>query len=414
MKSKLSIICKALLLCAILGAAGCGKAPKTSVNDNIKGVENNLIEASLMAYDINLMFDQARNHTLPKSNIIQRMNEYQIPGVSIALIRDYKMEWAKGYGVLDSGKGDPVTTETLFQAASTSKPLAAAIVLRLVEEGKLDLDTDVNQYLRSWKIPYDTIRSRVTLRLLITHKSGINRPGNGFDYEKGSSPTLVQVLNGEPPAINDPFRFDCLPGTRFQYSNSGYMIIQMVLEDVLQKSYKDIVTEYIFGPLKMESSLVEYPFKPDVYTKLSKPHDQAGVTQDYGLHPSALGCSGLVTTPADLAKFAIDIMLAQQGKSKKILKPESAQNMIIKTSDLDPAQSEGMTQYGFGFFLMGEPNKHYFVHPGGNNTGASCVLVCSATTGDGMIIMTNGLMGLILSMEIIASAGQVYHWHDIK
>lgn len=383
-------------------------------DDKITNVENGLIEAQPMARNIGLMFDFKRTDSLPKLNILDRMTTYNIPGVNIAVIKDFKLEWAKGYGVLESGTNNAVDKGTLFQAASTSKPLAVAIVMRLVEEGKLDLDQDVNIYLKTWKISYDTIKSKVTLRLLITHKAGINRPGQGYEYEKDSSPTLVQVLNGQSPAINDPVRFDHTPGTVYQYSNFGYMIIQLILEDYLNKSYKEIVQEYIFDPLKMKSSLMQYPLPPEVLAKLSKPHDKSGIPQDYGLHPSALGNAGLVTNPSDLAKFAIELMLANKGKTKRILNPESVHTIVSKTDDVDPRDFSGFSQLGFGVFLMGEGEKKYFVHPGENNSGASCVMLASTTSGDGVIMMTNGLLGLYLSMEVIASIAHEYHWHDIK
>lgn len=383
-------------------------------DDRIINVENGLIEARPMASDLGFMFDFKRTDSLPKLNILDRMKIYNIPGLNIAVIKDFKIEWVKGYGVLEAGTNNAVDKGTLFQAASTSKVLAVAIVMRLVEEGMLDLDEDVNTYLRTWKIPYDTIESKVTLRLLITHKAGINRPGQGYEYEKYSSPTLVQVLNGQSPAINDPFRFDYTPGTVYQYSNFGYMIIQLILEDYLNKPYKEIVQKYIFDPLKMKSSMMQYPLSLEDLAKLSKPHDESGMPQDYGLHPSALGNAGLVTTPSDLARFAIELILANKGETKRILKPESVHTIFSKTDDVDPREFSGLSQLGFGVFLMGEGERKYFVHPGENNSGASCVMLASTTSGDGVIIMTNGLLGLYLSMEVIASIAHEYRWHDVK
>lgn len=387
---------------------------KYSDGDKIKKVENGLIDAKLFANDLKLIFDSKRNDSLPKLNILDRMNAYNIPGISIAVIKNFKLGWAKGYGVLESGKDKCVTTETLFQAASTSKPLATAIVMRLVEEGKLNLDEDVNTYLKSWKIKYDTVINKVTLRLLITHKSGINRPDEGYSYEKDSFPNLIQVLNGEPPAINDPLRFDYTPGTVYQYSNFGYMIIQLVLEDYLQMPYKDIVQKYIFDILDMKSSLMQYPFPQKIFEKLSKPHDRKGIPQDYGLHPSALGNAGLITTPSDLSKFAIELMLTYKGKSNLLLNRKSVETIFSKQADINPSEFAGFSQMGFGVFLLGEGENKYFAHPGGNNSGASCVLLASVNSGDGVIIMTNGLLGGYLSMEIIASVANTYNWQDIK
>ncbi len=414
MKSLFKMIVNLLMVVILFCSATMKGQNDQSKDERIKNVENSLIEAKSMAGNIGLIFDSERTDSLPKMNILDRMKAYNVPGVSIAVIKDFKIDWAKGYGALESNTNNAVNTETLFQAASTSKTLAAVIVMRLVEEGKLDLDEDINNYLRSWKIPYDTIKNKVTLRQLITHKSGINRPGQGYSYEENSSPTLVQVLNGQSPAINDSLHFDYLPGTTYQYSNFGYMIIQLILEDYLNKPYKEIVQKYIFDPLNMNSSFMQYPLPPEVYPKLSTPHNQAGEPQEYGLHPSALGNAGLVTTPTDVAKFAIELMLASKGKSNKILKQVSVNTIFAKTADVDPQEFSGFSQLRFGVFLMGEGDKKYFFHPGGNNFGASCVLGTSTSSGDGVIIMTNGKMGLYLSMEVIASIAYVYNWHNIK
>ncbi|OFY03351.1 MAG: hypothetical protein A2W99_16505 [Bacteroidetes bacterium GWF2_33_16] len=414
MKKRNNISSVIFMLTAFIAIIICYVQQANAQTEQIINVENGLIEAAPMAENIGLMLDSKRTDSLAKFNILDRMKIYNVPGVSIAVIKNFKLEWAKSYGVLESGTSNMVTTETLFQAASTSKPLATAIVLRLVEEGKLSLDEDVNTYLKSWKIPYDTIKSKVTLRLLITHKAGINRPGQGIDFEKNSSPTIIQVLNGELPAMNDPFHFDHAPGTFYQYSNSGYMIIQLVLEDYLKKPYKEIVQEYIFDPLKMKSSYMQFPLPTDVMAKLSKPHNQAGVPQEYGIHPSALAHAGLITTPSDLSKFAVELMLASKGKSNKILKQESVNSIFNKTADVDPNEFSGFSQLGFGVFLLGEGEKKYFVHPGGNNSGASCALFASESSGDGVIVMTNGIYGLYLSIEIIASVANEYGWRDIK
>ena len=162
-----------------------------------------------------------------------RMTHYKVPGVSIAVIADWELAWAKGYGVVQSGSDRAVTTETLFQAASTSKLISAALALHLVEQGALGLDRDVNAYLRSWRVQENafTAEQTVTLRLLLTHQAGL--PASNFDQEQDArDPTLQEVLAGQAPAINQAAVVEYAPGTRWQYSNLGYVIIQQLLEDV--------------------------------------------------------------------------------------------------------------------------------------------------------------------------------------
>jgi CubicO group peptidase (beta-lactamase class C family) len=147
--------------------------------------------------------------------LAERMEFYKVPGVSVAVINDGRIEWARAYGVKDATTKDLLTTETLFQAGSISKPTAALAALKLVQEGKLNLDEDVNVKLVSWKVPENefTKTQKVTLRRLLTHSAGLTVhgfPGYAADAEV---PTLIQVLNGEKPANTDPIRVDTVPGT---------------------------------------------------------------------------------------------------------------------------------------------------------------------------------------------------------
>lgn len=139
-------------------------------------------------------------------SIAERMAAYHIPGLSLAVIEEYQVQWVQGYGILRTGGTDPVTPQTLFQACSTSKMVTAPIALRLVEQGVLDMDADVNTYLKSWQVPENefTRSLKVTLRGLLSHRSGINRPDGGFEWDDGSTPTLVQILRGECADFHGP------------------------------------------------------------------------------------------------------------------------------------------------------------------------------------------------------------------
>ncbi|MGA3205869.1 MAG: serine hydrolase domain-containing protein, partial [Bryobacteraceae bacterium] len=138
--------------------------------------------------------------------IAERLKFYHVPGVSVALINGGKVEWARGYGLTSADGGKPVTAETLFQAASISKHVAAMVALHLVDAGKLSLDEDVNLKLRSWKVPDSefTKTEKVTLRRLLNHSAGLTV--HGFPgYEAGTPvPTLVEVLDGKKPANTEP------------------------------------------------------------------------------------------------------------------------------------------------------------------------------------------------------------------
>ncbi len=373
----------------------------------IEGVENNLPEFA------------PGSMILPKTpnghSIAERMTAYHIPGVSLAVIDEYQVLWAKGYGILKTGGIDPVTAQSLFQACSTSKMVTAPIVLRLVEQGVLDLDTDVNTYLKSWQIPDNecTRSHKVTLRGLLTHQSGINRPDGGFEWEDGSTPTLLQILKGEAPALVQAAHVEFIPGSKWQYANFGYAIIQLILEDVLRKPFTEIVEDVIFTPLGMKDSTFRYPLQAEWARREITLHDRKGQPTHPGLIPSAVAHGGLLTTPSDLARFGLELIQAYQGWSNTLLSSGMVKQMFHQETWVEDLDVFGFPfGQGLGAFITQESGKRLIFHPGGNDPGASCLLVIVPETGQGAAIMTNGLLGLSLTVEIISSIAHEYHWND--
>ena len=192
--------------------------------------------------------------------IAERMRHYHVEGVSIAVIRDSKIEWAKGYGFADVEAKQPVTTSTLFQAASISKPVSAMGALALVEDGKLTLDGDINRFLKSWKVPASahTAKAPVTLEGLLSHTAGLTV--HGFPgYAAGETvPTVPQVLDGAPPANTAPVRVDLDPGSQYRYSGGG-IIAQLAMTDVTGQPFPALMQRLVLGPLAMKESTYDQP-----------------------------------------------------------------------------------------------------------------------------------------------------------
>jgi CubicO group peptidase (beta-lactamase class C family) len=289
--------------------------------------------------------------------------------------------------------------------------LTSVLALRFVEQGKLDLDENVNNYLKTWKVPENefTAKEKVTLRRLLTHTSGINRPDGGFSEEDDRVPTLLQVLNGEAPALNNGASVEYTPGSKTQYSNFAYIVIQLLLEDVSGKPYTQIVRGQVFEPLGMKYSTVNHPLPETFHDNTALPHDPEGKPHDRPQHPTALGHGGLVITPSDFALFAAELARAYRGDSDRLLSQKSARQMSEIVQELDPAQFFGMSG-GLGVFLVGSGENLYFTQPGHNAPGTTCVLVASPVTGKGAVIMTNGAAGLQLSLEILPALVNTYHW----
>lgn len=344
----------------------------------------------------------------------ERMADTHVPGVGVAVIRDNKIAWAKGYGLLKAGEDRPVTPHTLFQACSVSKMVTAALALRLVETGVLDLDKDVNRYLSSWRVLDNehTQDAPVTLRGLLSHQAGINRPDGGFEWDDGTAPTVVQILKGEPPSRVQPARVICPPGTQWGYANFGYIIIQVMLEDVLGRPFAELAQDELFTPLGMTSSTFSYPLDDTWAPREITLHDSQGHPTHPGMIPSAVAHGGLMTTASDLATFGIALLQAYRGQPDPILSQATVRLMFRPTRRVDDLSVLGFPfGQGLGVFLVGEGDSRVVFHPGGNDPGASCLICLLPDAGKGAVIMTNGLQGFSLSLEILAAIAEVDVWH---
>jgi CubicO group peptidase (beta-lactamase class C family) len=216
-----------------------------------------------------------RGEPVPK--LAERMAELEVPGASVTVIHNGKIEWAHGFGVTRVG-GPPVTTSTLFEAGSISKPVAAMAALRLVESGKLGLDADVNQYLKRWKVPDSefTRNRKVTLRQLLTHTAGLTV--GGFEgYSAGAAvPNVIQILNGMGPANTPPVVVDFQPGSRYRYSGGGYTVLQLLLEDVTSMPFPKLLQQSVLSPIGMTSSTFEQPLPRQRLNVAATPYTRDG------------------------------------------------------------------------------------------------------------------------------------------
>jgi CubicO group peptidase (beta-lactamase class C family) len=312
------------------------------------------------------------------------LKQYNIPGASIAVFRDFEIEWARGYGFANVDTKKPVDTLTLFQAASISKPVVALGVMRLVREGRLDLDRNVNDYLTSWKLPENefTAAKPLTLRAILSHTGGLN-VGGFKGYEAGApAPTVPQLLDGKPPANSEAVRVTKPVGAKFEYSGGGTTIMQQLLIDVLKMPFPEIVRRYSLEPAGMRFSTYEQPLPPRLAPFASAGHEKGKViVGERHVYPE-MAAAGLSTTASDLARFAIAIQKARLGQNPGLLSSELANAM---TTPVLP-DSFGL---GFELFRKDDAEKRFFGHTGGN-VGYRCWLLATRTGGNGVVIMTNG------------------------
>lgn len=383
-----SIFARIMLLVLVCSQVAPGQSP---VQPRIERIEKGLLSSVLVKGD-------------PGWMIQERMKHYQVPGVSIAVINDYKIEWARGYGVKDSKTNEPVTTDTLFQAGSISKSVAAMTALKKVEQGKIALDQNINEKLTSWKLPENefTAKRKVTLANLLSHTGGLTV--HGFPgYAVGEkTPTLPQVLDGAEPANTPAVRVDLEPGTKFRYSGGGTTIAQLAVMDIEKKPYPQIAQATVLGPLGMTNSTYHQPLPAETRKKAASGHRGNGQPVEGKIHIyPEMAAAGLWTTPTDLARFAIEVQLSLAGKSNKVLSKEMATKMVTPFID---------DSVGMGFFIERHGRATYFGH-GGADEGFRAQLLVNKDKGYGAAVMVNSDNGEIIN-EIIRSIAKEYRWED--
>jgi CubicO group peptidase (beta-lactamase class C family) len=341
----------------------------------------------------------------PKSctTLSQRMAELHVAAVSIAVIHNGKIEWAKGYGVRKIG-GDSVNADTLFQAGSISKPLAAMGTLHLVQEGKLSLDADINTGLTSWKLTPSTAApgATVTLRELLTHTAGLTV--HGFPgYAAGASvPTLVQVLNGEAPANTAPIRMDSVPGKDWRYSGGGYTVMQQLVIDTVKEPFTQFLHDTVLTPIGMSHSTYQQPLPESLLSNAAMPYNGDGTAVPGGPHTyPEMAAAGLWTTPSDLCRYIIEVQNSLNGKANHVLSQSMTQQML----------TPGKGNWGLGVELGGSSAEPWFSH-GGVNEGYESLFVGYDRNGDGAAVMTNGQGGIRLASEVMSAIATEYNWPD--
>ena len=355
-------------------------------------------------------FNQSEPETHVESSLIRAMNEYNVPGISIAIFHQYSIIWSRAFGVLQAGGTVPVHPDTLFQACSISKAVTAVAVLRLVQNGTLDLDTDVNRYLRTWKIPAnDSWQPTVTIRQLLSHTAGINVPWFYGYHRDQDIPSLEQVLAGEKPANTPGLRVTMLPGTRFRYSGGGYCVLQQLLCDVREQSFPNLMRELVLDPTEMAHSTYDQPLPERYWNNASRGHRASGKPLAGGWHTMPeMAAAGLWTTATDLARFSLDLQIALTGQASRLLSPEMVRLLLSPQVAREP---DGFM--GLGVWLEGRGANARFGHPG-DNEGFACRWAALREGGMGVVILSNSDSGGELIDDVLHMIEQAYGWPEVE
>lgn len=348
------------------------------------------------------IFSDLRTRTGRSAGSIQKLMERgNIPGVSLAVIRDFQIAWTYTLGVADRERGRAVDDDTLFQAASISKPVGAAIAHVLAQQGKFDLEAPIADYLKSWQLPpYDFPGAPViNARLLMSHRAGVSVPG--FDGCPGDLPvpSIIQVLNGDSPCNPEKVAITMMPGEKFEYSGGGISILQLAVMDITGESIEDVAQELVLKPVGMVRSTFQQPLPESLRTNAAIAYLPKGdpVKGGFNTQPE-LFAAGLWTTPSDLCRFAIAIQNALRGEGETPFTKESAIDMTTSVAD-------GPTSPGF--FV----NENYFFH-GGSNIGYRCMLRVHKSKGYGFAFMCNSDNGNALRDMTFEALGRAYGWDE--
>ena len=354
---------------------------------------------------------QFKGQSTVAHNLLDRMKSYNVPAVSMALIDNGEIAWVKSWGVKDADTLAPVTPNTLFQAASISKPVSALAALRMVESGELSLDKPINNYLTRWQLPENEFTQQVpvTLTHLLSHTGGLTVHGFRGYAQTDEQPTAIQVLNGEAIAKSDPVVVDTLPGSHFRYSGGGSTVFQIAMEDVTHKSFTQLMDELVLKPAGMDRSTFAQPLPESFQTDVASGHLAEGnvVSGKWHNYPIQSPAS-LWTTPTDLANFALAIIKAFHAEEG-----QSAAGNILSKSMCDLCLTEQKNAWGLGPRLFMDNGKTIGFHHGGANEGYRCEFV-AFLDGRGAAVMTNSDVGDALLGEIMAAAAEVYDWPTRK
>lgn len=332
-------------------------------------------------------------------SLAEAMAILNVPSVSFAVIDDDRIAFASAYG-------EAATPETLYQAASLSKFVAAVGAMRMVDAGTLSLDEDVNAKLTSWKVPKSRFVGDhpVTLRGLLSMTAGIGVPGFMGYTISARLPNLTQILYGVPPANSRPVKVIAEPGSGFAYSGGGYEIAEALMVDTAKAPFPQLMDALVLKPAGMEHSTFAQPLPQQREADAAKGHHGDGkvLLGGWRVFPEH-AAAGLWSTPTDLAKLLIFVGRAWRGQSSLLLKPETAREMLKR-------QNGG--PYGLGAAIVDADGSLVFMKRG-QNAGYQAYVVLLPAEGQGMVVMTNSDNGSVLAEALIRRATQLYGWPDL-
>ena len=308
------------------------------------------------------------------------MNEHHVPGVSVALVADRILTWSKNYGVANVRDSTPVTKATLFEACSMTKPVFAYTVLKLAEQGRVDLDRPLVEYLNEPLLPSIPERKLITARMVLSHTSGLPNWRRGEDERGAPLPVLFT------------------PGSKFSYSGEGIYYLQRVIERITGEPLEVYARRTLFKPLGLER--MSYVWTRELDTAIAAGHNADGKYLQKTRYVHANAAYTLYTTAEEYARFLIEVMKPNRSAGYSLLQA-SVDTMLSPQVRVDvrepigrPGDARGSAVYwGLGWSLTTTRGGKMAHHSGANRSGFRCFSQFSLKRGTGIVIMTNGVRG---------------------
>lgn len=321
-------------------------------------------------------------------HIEQQLEKYKLAGFSLVVFENYQIVYSKEFGVKSINSGEKIDRNTAFSTASISKPITALLCHILEEKGLINLDDPIDNSLKRWHLPKSkfTENNNPSWRQFLNHTAGTSQSGFEDHYQGEKIPTIKQSLLGQIPRYDKEIEFLFAPGTDWQYSGGGYVIIQMALEDTFNKSIAELANEYIFSPLGLKNTTMIQPNENGFLTNVAAVHDKEGKVIKTGLPITPqVGASGLWSTPTDLAKLAIEIQNALRNKNNKVISHNVAKRVTEVT-----ALKNAVGGWGYGWQKSFGYNNYDWFSCNGSNTGVGGSVFATMTDGNGFVFLANG------------------------
>ena len=338
-------------------------------------------------------------------SITHKMSEYKIPALSLAVIQQGEIAWADIYQNRAFSKAHTLNCNSLFQAASLSKPVTVMAAVRMHSAGEIDLDNNIQNYLKNFTLPpgKQTADNPVTLRNIFSHTSGITPGGYQGYITNIALPSDIDILKGNAGTNSPAITVSTPPNETLAHSGGAYTLAEVVLQDIFQNEFASIMKKWILDPAEMKHSDFTQPLPAAKHKLVAKGYTHAGTVLAGGWrnHPEQ-AAAGLWSNSIDMAKFLVEIYKGYQGKS-----------IIFSRSDIQALINHERDGHIYGFIVNHSGDDISITHYGGN-AGYNTGMTISLTTGNGLAYLTNSENGWKLGRDLLLSASHTYNWNAFK